>query len=342
VAFSGTHTDTPSAHPTSHTYNTATNLNGATKAGYTFGGWYTTSACTGDPVTSLGATDYTADITLYAKWTAAASLTAISADVLYQAASMANITFTGSDQYWAGLSTNNCFKTYGNGTNNSAKGKTISSTSVTDDISTKNFTSHAYIEGSDVTSGTADPTYGAIEFITPSTAGLLYVYTVDGSSSNLKLRKKGSSTFTALTGSSNYNAIAVDANSNYYIHGNASKRGLYGIQYVSTYAVTITPTNVTKATGDGTAIKGKAYTATFTANTGYALPDNATVTIGGVEQTKGTGYTWTISAGTATLTVPAAKVTGAISIAVSGVALPTHTVSYNGNGSTSGRTDRCN
>ncbi|MBR2168516.1 MAG: InlB B-repeat-containing protein, partial [Paludibacteraceae bacterium] len=70
VAFSGTHTDTPSAHPTSHTYNTATDLNGATKAGYTFDGWYTTSACTGDPVTSLGATAYTADITLYAKWTA--------------------------------------------------------------------------------------------------------------------------------------------------------------------------------------------------------------------------------------------------------------------------------
>ena len=67
--FSGTHTDTPSAHPTSHTYNTATDLNSATKAGYTFDGWYTTSACTGDPVTSLGATDYTADITLYAKWT---------------------------------------------------------------------------------------------------------------------------------------------------------------------------------------------------------------------------------------------------------------------------------
>lgn len=304
------------------------------KTGYTFAGWK--DASDNEYADEATIEDISDDITLTAQWEVAASLTAISADVLYQAADMANITFTGSDQYWAGLSTNNCFKTYGNGTNNSAKGKTISSTSVTDDISTKNFTSHAYIEGSDVTSGTADPTYGAIEFITPSTAGLLYVYTVDGSSSNLKLRKKGSSTFTALTGSSNYNAIAVDANSNYYIHGNASKRGLYGIQYVSTYAVTITPTNVTKATGDGTAIKGKAYTATFTANTGYALPDDATVTIGGVEQTKGTGYTWTISAGTATLTVPAAKVTGAISIAVSGVALPTHTVSYNGNGSTSG------
>ena len=70
VAFSGSHVDSPSAHPTSHTYGTATSLNGATKTGYTFGGWYTNSTCTEGPVTSLGATAYTANITLYAKWTA--------------------------------------------------------------------------------------------------------------------------------------------------------------------------------------------------------------------------------------------------------------------------------
>ena len=65
-AFSGTHA---SGAPTSHTYGTATSLQTATKDGYTFGGWFTTSACTGSAVTSLGATSYTADITLYAKWT---------------------------------------------------------------------------------------------------------------------------------------------------------------------------------------------------------------------------------------------------------------------------------
>lgn len=66
VAFSGTHA---SGAPTSHTYGTATSLTNATKDGYTFGGWYTTSACTGSAVTSLGATAYTDNITLYAKWT---------------------------------------------------------------------------------------------------------------------------------------------------------------------------------------------------------------------------------------------------------------------------------
>jgi uncharacterized repeat protein (TIGR02543 family) len=69
AAFSGTHVDSPSSHPTSHTYGTATTLNEATKDGYTFDGWFTTSTCTGEAVTSLGATDYTDNITLYAKWT---------------------------------------------------------------------------------------------------------------------------------------------------------------------------------------------------------------------------------------------------------------------------------
>ena len=64
--FSGTHA---SEYPTTHTYGTATTLKTATKTGYTFDGWHTDAACT-NKVTSLGATAYTANITLYAKWTA--------------------------------------------------------------------------------------------------------------------------------------------------------------------------------------------------------------------------------------------------------------------------------
>ena len=63
--FSGTH---ESGYPTTHTYGTATTLKNATKTGYTFDGWYKESACT-NKVTSLGANAYTANITLYAKWT---------------------------------------------------------------------------------------------------------------------------------------------------------------------------------------------------------------------------------------------------------------------------------
>ena len=65
--FSGTH---DADYPTTHTYANATTLKGATKTGYTFGGWFTNPGCTGTAVTSLGATAYTKDITLYAKWTA--------------------------------------------------------------------------------------------------------------------------------------------------------------------------------------------------------------------------------------------------------------------------------
>ncbi len=65
VAFSGTH---ETGYPTSHTYGSATALKKATKTGYAFAGWYTTSTCTGDAITSIGATAYTANITLYARW----------------------------------------------------------------------------------------------------------------------------------------------------------------------------------------------------------------------------------------------------------------------------------
>ena len=65
--FSGDH---ESGYPTTHTYGSSTTLNDATKTGYTFGGWYDNSSCTGDEVETLGSTDYTDDITLYAKWTA--------------------------------------------------------------------------------------------------------------------------------------------------------------------------------------------------------------------------------------------------------------------------------
>ncbi len=56
-----------SGYPTTHTYGTATALPDASKEGYYFLGWYTDSTCT-ERVTSLDATAFTSDITLYAKW----------------------------------------------------------------------------------------------------------------------------------------------------------------------------------------------------------------------------------------------------------------------------------
>ncbi len=67
ATFSGAHED---GYPAIHLYGQTTELKSATKTGYTFGGWFTNQDCTGEPITTLGATDYTAAITLYAKWTA--------------------------------------------------------------------------------------------------------------------------------------------------------------------------------------------------------------------------------------------------------------------------------
>ena len=64
--FSGNHA---AGAPTKHTYGTATTLKGATKTGYTFDGWFDNKECTGTAIESLSATAYTANITLYAKWT---------------------------------------------------------------------------------------------------------------------------------------------------------------------------------------------------------------------------------------------------------------------------------
>ena len=72
VAYSGSNS---ASLPASHSYGTATVLVDGVKSGYRFDGWFTTSACTGDPITSLGATAYTSAITLYAKWTASYTFT---------------------------------------------------------------------------------------------------------------------------------------------------------------------------------------------------------------------------------------------------------------------------
>ena len=66
--FSGTHGE---VFATTHIYGTETILDTPTKTGYTFMGYYTQNSTSGGKVTSLSATGYTADITLYALWVSA-------------------------------------------------------------------------------------------------------------------------------------------------------------------------------------------------------------------------------------------------------------------------------
>ncbi|MBR1473735.1 MAG: InlB B-repeat-containing protein [Paludibacteraceae bacterium] len=188
------------------------------------------SSATTTITNAIGACEITANF-------AAATLTAIEANTLYQAQDMANVTFT-TNTWFAGLSTNNKFKTYGDGTSTSAKGTSISSTSISDDIGSESFTSKLYIMEADNTSSSSDPTKGAIEFITPSTAGTLYIY-LEQNDSKLSIKKKGASSSTSLSGG-NYKKINVEANTHYFINGSDTKRGLYGIKFIpaATYTVT--------------------------------------------------------------------------------------------------------
>lgn len=208
-------------------------------------------------------------------------LTAIEANVLYQAADMANITFTGDDQWFAGLSTNAKFKTYGDGSSTSAKGKTVSSTSITDDIDTKNFTSIAYIMTADNTSSTSDPTKGAIEFITPSTAGYLYLY-FENTSSALTLKKKGTSTSLSLSGAK-YKKVAVEASTHYFINGAGSNRGLYGIKFIADVTA---PTFVSSVPANGATDVATSGTIVLTFNEPLGSVDASKFTLTGA--TKGT------------------------------------------------------
>ena len=66
VTFSGNSAGFPASHGSGET----TVLPVAVKTGYTFEGWYLTSACDGEPVTELTDENCTDAITLYAKWTA--------------------------------------------------------------------------------------------------------------------------------------------------------------------------------------------------------------------------------------------------------------------------------
>ena len=54
--------------PTSPTYDATTNLVAGEKDGYRFLGWHKLEDCSDTAVTSIGATEYTADFTLYAEW----------------------------------------------------------------------------------------------------------------------------------------------------------------------------------------------------------------------------------------------------------------------------------
>lgn len=94
--------------------------------------------------------------------------------------------------------------------------------------------------------------------------------------------------------------------------------GSGGTFTTSTVTMTPTLTNVTHTSGATSSIGGSDYTAVFTANTGYSMP-NPTVTIGGNAATSGTHYTWSVDGSVGTITIPANKINGNIVITLNSV-----------------------
>ena len=100
----------------------------------------------------------------------------------------------------------------------------------------------------------------------------------------------------------------------------------------TTSKVTMTPTltNVTHTSGATSSIGGSDYTAVFTANTGYSMP-NPTVTIGGNAATIVTDYTWSVEGAVGTITIPANKINGNIDITLNSAAAAPSSVAITGN-----------
>lgn len=111
---------------------------------------------------------------------------------------------------------------------------------------------------------------------------------------------------TVITTNGTYN-ISVIATGTGYTDSDSSNVVEYN--YAS-YSITTNLTNVTANASNPTTVSTVASsTLTFTASTGYNLPDNVTVT--------GAEFTWTKSSGTLVLSNP----TGAVSVTVAGVAI---------------------
>lgn len=111
---------------------------------------------------------------------------------------------------------------------------------------------------------------------------------------------------TVITANGTYN-ISVIATGTGYTDSDSSNVVEYNY---GVYNITTNLTNVTANASNPTTVSTVASsTLTFTASTGYNLPDNVTVT--------GAEFTWTKSSGTLVLSNP----TGAVSVTVSGVAI---------------------
>jgi len=301
VAFTGYHM--PDA-PTTHTYGTATTLKKASKSGYVFGGWFDNSSCTGDALTTIGATAKTADFTLYAKWTEL-SLVDLVSGTFYGASDMVpdGITISSTERWYPGVSVDKRFNLLGVGTSEDSEGGTSPMSSET--CSSKDLTNAEAVTKCLHFKGPANvtsyvPSSRAIQFKIPA-AGQLEVwatspvYLSDGSAE------------TSIN--SAYKVVTVSAGT-YYIYAKGTSKNLYGLRYKKTHSV-----SAVTSTGDDTkgtvsasptvVAEDSASTITAVPATGYQVTNWAVSGTGSSISPNGSSSstTTTLTMGTADATV---------------------------------------
>lgn len=297
TSFTGVHIGT---EPTSHTYGTATTLMKASKAGYVFGGWYTTSACTGDAVTSLGATSYTANITLYAKWTAV-SLVDLESGTLYKASNMvpAGVSVSSTAQYYPGVSSDQRFNLIGTGKSDADTGPMGSKTENNTCDGTAFTESMLFSKTASPSSNV--PAHHAVQFKIPA-AGKLEVWI-------------NSTTVYLSNGTTEYSVDAVHKTldvtaGTWYLYAKGTSKKLYGIRYKKTHSV-----SAVTSTGDNTkgsvsadpttVVEGGTSTITAVPAAGYQVTNWAVSGTGSTISPSGSSSstTTTLTMGTADATV---------------------------------------
>lgn len=294
--------------PIIHTYGTATALKKAVKQGYVFGGWYTDSKCTSSAGESLGATAYTDDITLYAKWTAI-SMADLVSGTFYGASAMVPAGVTvGTEAYYPGVSTDQRFDNIGVGaavSSSSASGAPMSSKgglSSKSLINTSAVTECMYFKDQ-ATVSSYIPTDHAIQFKIPA-AGQLEVWANSG------IYLSNGSSETTITPSSDYAVITGLSAGTYYLYAKNTSRTLWGIRYKKTHSVsagTSTGTNTYGTVSAAASVLAEDSTTTITASpvTGYQVASWAKSGTGASISPEGSSSstTTTLTMGTADATV---------------------------------------
>ena len=242
VTFSGLH---ESGKPSAHTYGSETILKTAFKDSYVFGGWYTSSDCSTGLVTSIGATDYTANFKLYAKWTEM-SMGSLAAGTLYKVGDMVpkGYTLSSTARYYPGVSANNLFNIRGSSTSSSSADAGMASKTIASrDVDGEAFTAElsfrkpaSKTDGEDLGSGL--PVNHALQFKI-SGNGLLDIYCYYADS--IYMVKDGGSA-TVLAANNKAQKVTKEVSEGtYYLYSTheGSRQRLYGLKFTPKYTVTL-------------------------------------------------------------------------------------------------------